>query len=239
MVKLGSKGKDVLWVQQSLTTLGFSPGPLDGDFGKRTFRAVMAFQSTRGLLPDGIVGPKTRGKLQRGLDELEAQPLEHAVMSAVVLHPLRMRQVGSLVQLGNPASKAWQRDHLASFPIVAGFPMTKLFCHREFGPVLQQVFEEIKADGHQKLILSYAGCYSLRLVRGGRTWSAHAYGAAIDLNVPQNPLGAKVRPASECVLGEFHVDHPVVKIFKQHGCFWGGYFSKRKDKMHFCGCGRF
>ena len=238
MLKLGSKGKDVLLVQQQLEALGFSPGPLDGDFGPRTEKAVRSFQEARGLVVDGIVGPRTNGKLQRGLDELAAQATEHSVMSGLIVQPLKMRQVKSLDELGNPRSKTWQRNHLASFAIGPGFPMTRLFCHREFGPVLQQVFIEINGEGYAKTILSYYGCYSLRLVRGGTTWSAHAYGAAIDLNVPQNPLGAPVRAARDCSTGEFHHEHPVVKIFKRHGCFWGGDFRHRKDKMHFCGCGR-
>ena len=40
---------------------------LDGIPGKRTLAATVAFQSDRGLKPDGIVGPKTREALRIAL----------------------------------------------------------------------------------------------------------------------------------------------------------------------------
>jgi len=46
-------------VQQLLNSQGFNPGPIDGIFGPRTQNAVIAFQRSRGLVQDGIVGIKT------------------------------------------------------------------------------------------------------------------------------------------------------------------------------------
>jgi len=60
---LGSRGDVVREVQQGLADAGFSPGPIDGIFGSRTMSAVMAFQTARGLLVDGKVGPQTKGAL--------------------------------------------------------------------------------------------------------------------------------------------------------------------------------
>jgi hypothetical protein len=54
-------------LQGALTRLGYSPGPVDGIPGKRTLAATVAFQSDRGLKPDGIVGPKTREGLRLAL----------------------------------------------------------------------------------------------------------------------------------------------------------------------------
>ena len=60
-LKQGSKGPDVVpRLQQALLNLGFDPGPIDGDFGPKTVKAVKkAYQKARGLTADGIVGPKT------------------------------------------------------------------------------------------------------------------------------------------------------------------------------------
>lgn len=59
LLKLGSTGSDVVLLQTKLSQLGFNPGPIDGIFGYKTQAAVMKFQASRGLVVDGIVGPRT------------------------------------------------------------------------------------------------------------------------------------------------------------------------------------
>lgn len=61
-----------LEIQTALARLGYDPGPLDGLRGKRTTKAVLAFQGAEGLDADGIVGPKTAAALQRALAALPA-----------------------------------------------------------------------------------------------------------------------------------------------------------------------
>jgi peptidoglycan hydrolase-like protein with peptidoglycan-binding domain len=62
-LRVGSSGTSVLTLQQRLRDAGFNPGPLDGEFGPLTRRAVVAFQRSRGLDVDGIAGPMTAGAL--------------------------------------------------------------------------------------------------------------------------------------------------------------------------------
>jgi peptidoglycan hydrolase-like protein with peptidoglycan-binding domain len=62
-LKLGSSGASVKTLQQALANAGFSPGSVDGQFGPKTAAAVKSFQSAKGLVADGIVGPKTWAKL--------------------------------------------------------------------------------------------------------------------------------------------------------------------------------
>lgn len=50
-------------LQARLLALGFDPGPIDGVRGPQTDRAVKAFQTSRGLVADGIVGARTRAAL--------------------------------------------------------------------------------------------------------------------------------------------------------------------------------
>ncbi len=62
-LRRGNRGSDVRLLQQLLTDLGFYTGPIDGIFGSATQEAVRAFQASRNLGVDGIVGPRTREAL--------------------------------------------------------------------------------------------------------------------------------------------------------------------------------
>ena len=64
LLKRGSSGPDVLTLQSALKQLGFDPRGLDGRFGPGCEAAVKAFQQSKGLTPDGIVGPRTMAALQ-------------------------------------------------------------------------------------------------------------------------------------------------------------------------------
>ncbi len=50
-------------IQRKLSEAGFDPGPIDGIYGPKTAAAVFAFQSVRGLVLDGEVGPQTAKEL--------------------------------------------------------------------------------------------------------------------------------------------------------------------------------
>lgn len=57
-LKKGSKGADVLKLQQLLNKAGYKVVE-DSDFREKTRLAVIAFQKSKGLVADGIVGEKT------------------------------------------------------------------------------------------------------------------------------------------------------------------------------------
>ncbi len=52
-------GQKVAEIQTALQNHGQNPGHIDGVFGPRTQAAVIAFQNSQGLVPDGEVGPDT------------------------------------------------------------------------------------------------------------------------------------------------------------------------------------
>jgi hypothetical protein len=58
--------------------------------------------------------------------------------------------------------------------------------------------------------------------------SNHAFGSAFDINAALNPLGAE--PALPGTPG---CVYDMVRIAHDHGFYWGGHFSKRRDGMHF------
>lgn len=68
------------------------------------------------------------------------------------------------------------------------------------------------------------GSYNCRFIHGTRTPSNHAYGRAIDINIPSNP---RKRPFTS------NLPPKVVSLWIRHGFYWGGHYKKTPDTMHF------
>lgn len=64
VLRVGSRGVEVLYMQRKLLSKLYPVGTLDGIFGNNTFTQVRAFQSENGLVVDGIVGANTWNKLR-------------------------------------------------------------------------------------------------------------------------------------------------------------------------------
>ena len=64
LLKTGSRGEPVKWLQRALTIRGFACGNIDGIFGTKTRSALVNFQKSVGISADGICGPVTAGKLK-------------------------------------------------------------------------------------------------------------------------------------------------------------------------------
>ena len=58
-LRMGSRGSSVVELQTLLRNAGFNPGAIDGIFGNMTHSEVIAFQRSKGLVQDGIVGVMT------------------------------------------------------------------------------------------------------------------------------------------------------------------------------------
>jgi peptidoglycan hydrolase-like protein with peptidoglycan-binding domain len=63
MIVHGALGWDVSILQFLLRRQGYDPGPLDGEMGGRTTAALRAFQRSKGLSADAVVGPATLAAL--------------------------------------------------------------------------------------------------------------------------------------------------------------------------------
>lgn len=68
VLRRGATGEAVRELQQRLNVLGFDCGAADGDFGARTEASVRGFQQQRGLVVDGIVGPRTWSALGSNIE---------------------------------------------------------------------------------------------------------------------------------------------------------------------------
>ncbi len=65
LLRRGSRGPQVSWVQTRLRLKGFMSLQVDGIFGPATETAVRTFQTRNHLQADGTVGPLTWGALAR------------------------------------------------------------------------------------------------------------------------------------------------------------------------------
>ena len=63
VLEVGSKGSNVVKVQQKLIQFGYLSGTADGLYGAKTRDAVLWFQRRNGLTQDGKVGPATAAAL--------------------------------------------------------------------------------------------------------------------------------------------------------------------------------
>jgi hypothetical protein len=91
--------------------------------------------------------------------------------------------------------------------------------------------------------------FNCRKVAGSKSWSQHAWGAAVDINPLQNPYvdahGAVLDPAAEVFVDRTRTDAGiitrrgvVVKAFAAQGWRWGGNWRSIKDYQHFSANGR-
>lgn len=158
--------------------------------------------------------PGERPFARRG-DEVLPQALLKSLFGEFAVRSIR----SGLVQ-----DPAWAQRHLveAEVPLLGRFR-----CHRVLLAALVPAMQEVVDRGLSSTVFpgQFAGCYSVRAVRGGSSLSRHAWGAAVDINVASNPLGAAPR-----------IDSRLVEVLASHGLRWGGRFL-RPDGQHFEGYG--
>lgn len=142
--------------------------------------------------------------------------------------PVVMKQVfgefAAYPQSQDPAflnmSPAWYDAHIRTRTVPL---LGQVTCNEALFRPLIGALREVEATGLGREIHTYSGCYAARTVARSATAppSQHAYGAAIDINAPENPYGATPT-----------MDPRIVKIFERWGFVWGGDFLT-PDGMHF------
>ncbi|TWD99393.1 peptidoglycan hydrolase-like protein with peptidoglycan-binding domain [Neobacillus bataviensis] len=130
LLKSGDKGPDVKKLQQYLIKAGekLPKYGTDSDFGKETEAAVRSFQAKHGLAVDGIVGPKTRAKLETAATASANRPYpghlikrgsNDAVNIKLIQKRVGVAPDGIFGPKTEAAVKAYQKSHgLASDGIV-------------------------------------------------------------------------------------------------------------------------
>ena len=71
--------------------------------------------------------------------------------------------------------------------------LNRITCHQKVAKSLYTIFEKTKAAYGEKDISLlkldlFGGCLNVRRMRGGKAWSIHSWGAAVDLDPDNNQL---------------------------------------------------
>jgi hypothetical protein len=206
-------------LQKSLCYEGFNIHQ-DGIWGGETARALQDYIDRSGSAQHGFVGkdlPATTG----------APEDTTAALVAYYGQPEKEFKQLKVIELPYQMVLAWNVNK----------PVSKVRCHEKAADSLLRILSDIEAEfGRDGIIENglhlYGGCYNHRKMRGGSSWSRHAWGIAIDLNPDDN--GLKTPWDADKIGQEGFATMPVkaIEIFERHG--WKSYAkSWGKDAMHF------
>jgi len=127
------------------------------------------------------------------------------------------------ILLPYPMRLAWDLDTKVS----------KMRCHKLAAEAFLNVFNDLLAEYGLKEIERlgidlFGGCFNYRKMRGGTSWSKHAWGIAIDLDTARNKLKETAKTA-RFARPEYQ---PMIDIFYRHGFISLG-VEKNYDWQHF------
>ena len=253
VLREGATGDDVYSLEYFLVGQGFYVDEVDAEFNAITRAAVQEFQRRNKLTADGVVGNITWGRMmQLGLSMLEddlpaderssknwpPKPefsnLSDNAARQAVFGPLEFKPAGSTanpeaITITNNFRKNVEQVPIPQLVGVRGTQGAKSFWfHKKISQQMRDFFQAVDDAGLAKLILTWAGSWAPRFIRGSRTTlSNHAFATAFDINAyPWNGLGAL--PA---LYGKKGSVRELVPIAHEFGLWWGGFF-KRSDGMH-------
>ena len=127
------------------------------------------------------------------------------------------------ILLPYPMKLAWDLDTKVS----------KMRCHKLAAEAFLNVFNDLLAEYGMKEIERlgidlFGGCFNYRKMRGGTSWSTHAWAIAIDLDPARNKLKETAKTA-RFARPEYQ---PMIDIFYRHGFVSLG-IEKNYDWQHF------
>lgn len=246
MLKKGSTGESVEKWQMFLRGLDvYSDVVITGFFDEITEIETKAFQAAQGLKADGIVGPASLTAAAKvnytDQDDLN-WPQNPGTKNLSFIE--RQKLFGQFPYIpapvpGNPEAiritSGWAVDNITTITVpqlvgVNGASKTgSIQVHKKIANQTSALFYAWENAGLKDRILSWGGSWVPRFIRGSRTsLSNHAWGTAFDINAQWNGLG--VQPAR---MDQKGCVRELVDIAVDHGFYWGGWFPKRPDGMHF------
>lgn len=127
---------------------------------------------------------------------------------------------------GDPRKTGFEQKWIVPWDIrqhFPWFPKRTIYVHKHFKNMLEAAFAELFILNLQEEIKTFDGAYAIRKLRGSKgVLSVHSWGAGIDLNADDNPLGSAGRWSEA-----------FIAVMKKHDICCGQEWSGRKDPMHF------
>ncbi len=230
-------------LQNRLNDLGYDAGPADGAWGRRSIEATKQFQRASGLTADGLPGPKTQAAIAsfravRGdvaAPNRDFVPVALDASAAVRQWPTQAqctsfygppggpRCTAGIVRLPIPFRLAWDLDSAVN----------TFRCHDLVADAMTSIFSEaVETYGEGRFVDLrldlFGGCYNLRKMRGGTSYSMHSWGIAVDLDPERNQLEWTKDKAAFA-----HPEYqPFWDIVQKHGAISLGHAADY-DWMHF------
>lgn len=251
VLKIGDTNKNVLVWQKFLVSQGYDV-MMDGIFGSRTESVTRTWQKANGIESDGKVGSESAevaSRLKGSALGFETVPVpapkksEYKPPRPPFSAPsgiTREKMFGSFEYKKINSSEirilgTWVQENIVAIeiPQLAGVEgaskQGKVLFHKKAAAQLKAVFDVIEELGLADRVISFAGTFYPRFVRGSsKSLSNHSFGSAIDINAPQNWLNQQ--PAAVGKKGSLL---ELVPIFNAFGFYWGGHYTRRLDGMHF------
>lgn len=127
---------------------------------------------------------------------------------------------------GDPRELGWENKWITPWHIQLDFPWfpeENVTLHKHFKPILAKAFRALEDAGLHREIKACECCYELRNVHGSDVvLSVHAWGASMDLNSEENPIGS---------LGAWSPEF--IKVMEDNEIYCGINWEGRKEPAHF------
>lgn len=182
----------------------------------------MAMQKAIGATPDGFWGPISVETLKKHLKKMMPKP-----------HPWPLPDQGSMEKFYGPVGRVATVRVMVPYKMyLYGGPKTvqSISVHEKVADSFSRILVSLKSryptenERSEAGINKFFGSYVVRPMRGGRAWSKHAWGVAVDFDANRNGLNTHWPTRSKMPLG-------VMEEFAKEGWLNLGWTIGR-DGMH-------